>query len=96
MLGELRTTALGPKNYYDLCEFFRSDFSALAAGSSGHPASADISVTGELRHIEDFFLSEHKRGRKMQAAHEGGSGPARTDLTYRSACCRRPARGPTW
>ena len=48
MLGELRTSALGPKAYYDLY----------------------ISATDELRHMESYISSEHKRGRRMLELYE--------------------------
>ena len=48
MLGELRTTELSPKQYYDIY----------------------INITDELRHLEAFFASEQKRGRRMLELYE--------------------------
>ena len=56
MLGELRTSVLGPKAYYDLY----------------------ISVTDELRHLEAYISSEHKRGRRMLELYE---------LVHESSAC---------
>uniref|UniRef100_A0A7S0JA92 Vacuolar protein sorting-associated protein 35 n=1 Tax=Calcidiscus leptoporus TaxID=127549 RepID=A0A7S0JA92_9EUKA len=48
MLGELRTSSLGPKSYYELY----------------------MAVTDQLRHLEDYFASEQKAGKRMQDIYE--------------------------
>ena len=68
MLGELRTSLLGPKAYYDLY----------------------ISATDELRHMEAYISSEHKRGRRMLDvwSHRPNTGPT---TLHRPAPCPPPA-----
>ena len=71
MLGELRTTELMPKSYYELCARARPP-PARAAGTARDraPRAADIQVTDEMRHLEQFFAGEHKRGRRMLELYE--------------------------
>ena len=55
MLAEMKTSRLTPKNYFNLCNVFPSRITF----------DLDMMVFDELALLEQHFIDEHKKGRKM-------------------------------
>lgn len=78
MLGELRTSLLSPKNYYELCTAIWVCFNcltirmtfALLTISDSNDVFTDMAITDELRHLEAYLLEEFEKGRKVPDLYE--------------------------
>jgi vacuolar protein sorting-associated protein 35 len=81
MLGELRTSMLSPKSYYELCKCHTIrkalwDYHyGLFTGSMRRKLTcahilADMAVTDELRHLEIYLIDEFQKGRQVSDLYE--------------------------
>lgn len=81
MLGELRTSLLSPKNYYELCKYvtytgdvYNYNRQALIDHFYFQPKTKqnkiDMSITDELRHLESYLIDEFEKGRKVPDLYE--------------------------
>ncbi len=61
MVGELRTSMLGPKNYYALCKRHQSNLLVTFP---------DMEAFDQLRHLENYLLDEKSHGKKMSELYE--------------------------
>jgi vacuolar protein sorting-associated protein 35 len=57
MLTEMKTSRLTPRNYFNLCKHIPTYF-------------LDMMVFDELALLEEHFIAEHKKGRKMSDLYE--------------------------
>lgn len=69
MLGELRTSLLSPKSYYELCNRERFD-SHLPSRLTINISIIDMATTDELRYLEQYLLDEFQKGRKVTDLYE--------------------------
>lgn len=65
MLGELRTSLLSPKSYYELCKCL-----FLLIWKNCIVVLLDMAITDELRHLELFLLDDFQKGRKLADLYE--------------------------
>lgn len=76
MLGELRTSLLSPKNYYELCKsltmsVFLAEYSENNTNFTINRCFyTDMAITDELRHLEAYLLEEFEKGRKVPDLYE--------------------------
>ena len=63
MLSEMKTSKLTPRNYFNLCKSRPIYFRITLLYS-------DMMVFDELALLEQHFIDEHKRGRKMADLYE--------------------------
>lgn len=75
MLGELRTSLLSPKSYYELCKYTTGRlFLSLPFSVSNPilylPLCIDMAITDELRHLELYLLEEFQKGRRVADLYE--------------------------
>ena len=61
MLGELKTSKLSPRNYFNLCKFCIFCLTEKFI---------DMMVFDELALLEQHFIEEQKKGRKMADLYE--------------------------
>jgi vacuolar protein sorting-associated protein 35 len=59
MLCELKTSLLSPRNYFNLCKIVYSFIPLLV-----------MMVFDELGYLENHFIEEQKKGRKMSDLYE--------------------------
>jgi vacuolar protein sorting-associated protein 35 len=69
MLGELRTSLLSPKSYYELCKYNHSKTKAIFF-KKHFDILIDMAITDELRHLETYLLDEFQKGRKVADLYE--------------------------
>lgn len=76
MLGELRTSLLSPKNYYELCmlNILPITHCTLYICDPFFNAKLlthlDMAITDELRHLEVYLLDEFEKGRRVPDLYE--------------------------
>ena len=64
MLGELRTSLLSPKSYYELCVTSDSVFNFVV------DACLDMAISDNLRYLQLHLVDEFEKGKKMYDLYE--------------------------
>ena len=78
MLGELRTSLLSPKSYYELCILYINIKNSMLLSSYYQSYWiflnkffwTDMAITDELRHLEIYLLDEFQKGRNVGDLYE--------------------------